>query len=81
MWTTLFCNGFLLHYPLVYHCDGIRRYTSPNEEITHVIVGDRSLANPELVSALEAHACSPALVTASWLLETCRAGRMLATDG
>lgn len=57
------------------------RYTSPNEEITHVVLGDRALARPELVSALETHPCTPPVVTALWLLETCRAGRMLPTAG
>ncbi|CAM9240378.1 unnamed protein product, partial [Scytosiphon promiscuus] len=57
------------------------RYTSPNEEITHVVLGDRALAKAELVSALESHPCTPPVVKALWLLETCRAGRMLPTDG
>eukprot|EP00903_Cladosiphon_okamuranus_P022785 g20977.t1 len=55
------------------------RYTSPNEEITHVVLGDRALAKPDLVSALESHPCSPPVVKALWLLETCRAGRLLPT--
>ncbi|CAM9818033.1 unnamed protein product, partial [Ectocarpus sp. 8 AP-2014] len=57
------------------------RYTSPNEELTHVVLGDRALAKPELISALESHPCTPPVVHALWLLETCRAGRMLPTDG
>ncbi|CAM9822692.1 unnamed protein product, partial [Ectocarpus sp. 12 AP-2014] len=57
------------------------RYTSPNEELTHVVLGDRTLAKPELTSALESHPCTPPVVHALWLLETCRAGRMLPTDG
>ncbi|CAN0438491.1 unnamed protein product, partial [Hapterophycus canaliculatus] len=57
------------------------RYTSPNEEITHVVLGDRTLAKPELVAALESHPCTPPVVKALWLLETCRAGQMLPTDG
>ncbi|CAM9417049.1 unnamed protein product [Chrysoparadoxa australica] len=60
---------------------GATRYTFPNDAITHVVVGQVGPASHKLLSCMESHSCKPAQVIADWVIESCKACRLLPVHG
>jgi hypothetical protein len=56
---------------------GASRCCFPNGVVTHVVMGDRKLVDPQWMTALSAHLCRPEFVDEEWILGSLTAGTTL----